>query len=117
MDVKVAGTPDPARIYSDATGTARPGNLTFMPAAERRFPLLLQGEAEEELRSFASTANEIYISEQHAAIDAVFEFSGELNGRKVALFADNEAARPVRTTGAAKNGLANPGVHFVAGCS
>ena len=88
-----------------------------MPTAERPWPPLLHGEGGKELRSLTLAADQIYIFELHAAAAAVFELRGELRNRKIVLFVDNEAASAALTTGAAKKGPANCGIHVVVGCS
>ena len=100
LDSKIAGKRNPVRIYSDASGAGGLETLTFTSSDERPLPLLQQGEAEAELHTLATSANEIYIFEP------VAEVRRGPSGREIILFAGNEAACGALTKGAAKNGLA-----------
>ena len=61
IDSEVAEILNPVRLFFDATVSGRFAGWTFLSEAGRPLPLLLQGQAEQQLRNLPATANTISI--------------------------------------------------------
>ena len=54
-------TPEPFRIYSDATGEGNLASITFLPRSNPDLPILLKGATDGELHALAASTNPLYI--------------------------------------------------------
>ena len=77
--------------------------LLMFPEGSPRLPMVFKSKADTALDGLAAQTNKIYIFELYAAVATVFALRRQLDGKKIILFVDNEAACAALTSGAAKN--------------
>ena len=81
-------------------------SIAPLPQDSQELPVLLEGTADEELNTLATSTNPIYVYEQVvtvAMVATIFQLREQLTGRRAILFACNEAACAAIARGAAKN--------------